>query len=37
MDLNFGDCYAYALAKCRNAALLFVGSDFSRTDVEPAL
>jgi ribonuclease VapC len=35
--LNFGDCFAYALAKGRNAALLFVGDDFSRTDVMAAL
>jgi ribonuclease VapC len=35
--LNFGDCFAYALAKTRNEPLLFVGSDFSQTDVRPAL
>lgn len=35
--LNFGDCFAYALAKQRNAPLLFVGNDFSQTDVESAL
>jgi len=34
--LNFGDCFAYALAKDKNEPLLFTGSsDFSRTDVEP--
>ena len=32
--LNFGDCFAYALAKHRNDNLLFVGNDFSRTDVK---
>ena len=31
--LNFGDCFAYALAKDRNESLLFKGDDFSRTDV----
>lgn len=34
--LNFGDCFAYALAKERDAPLLFVGSNFSRTDIRPA-
>lgn len=31
--LNFGDCFAYALAMERDEALLFKGSDFSNTDV----
>ena len=31
--LNFGDCFAYALAKESGEPLLFKGSDFSRTDV----
>ncbi len=31
--LNFGDCFAYALAKTLKAPLLFVGDDFSRTDI----
>jgi ribonuclease VapC len=31
--LNFGDCFAYALAKDRGEPLLFKGDDFSRTDV----
>ena len=35
--LNFGDCFAYALAKETGEALLFKGDDFSRTDVEAAL
>jgi len=35
--LNFGDCFAYALAKAHRAPLLFVGDDFARTDIEPAL
>lgn len=32
-NLNFGDCFAYALAKDKSAPLLFKGSDFGRTDV----
>lgn len=35
--LNFGDCFAYALAKEENMPLLFVGNDFSETDVSAAL
>jgi len=35
--LNFGDCFAYALAKARNESLLFTGDDFSQTDVADAL
>lgn len=35
--LNFGDCFAYSLAKARDCALLFVGADFARTDIRPAL
>lgn len=35
--LNFGDCFAYALAKERDAPLLFVGNDFARTDIRPAI
>jgi ribonuclease VapC len=35
--LNFGDCFAYALAKSRGEPLLFKGDDFSQTDIEPAL
>jgi ribonuclease VapC len=31
--LNFGDCFAYALASRRGEPLLFVGDDFSATDV----
>ncbi len=34
--LNFGDCFAYALAKKLDAPLLFVGDDFAATDVGPA-
>jgi len=32
--LNYGDCFAYALAKARQVSLLFTGSDFSQTDIE---
>ena len=35
--LNFGDCFAYALARERDCPLLFVGNDFKRTDVQSAL
>jgi ribonuclease VapC len=34
--LNFGDCFAYALAKAEDAPLLFKGDDFARTDVKIA-
>ncbi len=34
--LNFGDCFAYALAKEMDEPLLFKGKDFRQTDVEPA-
>ena len=34
--LNFGDCFAYALAKTNNEPLLFKGEDFARTDIEAA-
>ncbi|MGH8634739.1 MAG: type II toxin-antitoxin system VapC family toxin [Burkholderiales bacterium] len=35
--LNFGDCFAYALAKVAGEALLFKGNDFVHTDVERAI
>lgn len=35
--LNFGDCFAYALAHERGCPLLFVGNDFAQTDVASAL
>lgn len=35
--LNFGDCFAYALAKSRNCPLLFVGDDFAQTDIVSAV
>ena len=34
--LNFGDTFAYALAKELECPLLFVGNDFARTDITPA-
>lgn len=34
--LNFGDCFAYALAKAAGESLLFKGDDFRHTDVTPA-
>ncbi len=36
-SLNFGDCFAYALAKSLGAPLLFKGGDFALTDIRPAL
>lgn len=34
--LNFGDCFAYALAKDLSEPLLFKGDDFVHTDIEAA-
>ncbi len=34
--LNMGDCFAYALAKAKNAPLLYKGGHFARTDLTPA-
>jgi ribonuclease VapC len=34
--LNFGDCFAYALAKATGEPLLYKGMDFSKTDVRAA-
>lgn len=31
--LNYGDCFAYALSMALQEPLLFIGSDFSQTDV----
>ncbi|MFS2180197.1 type II toxin-antitoxin system VapC family toxin [Rhizobium pisi] len=36
-SLNFGDCFAYEVAKEYGCRLLFVGDDFGVTDVERAL
>lgn len=35
--LNFGDCFAYALAKVMREPILFNGHDFTHTDLRPAL
>ncbi len=32
--LNFGDCFAYDVAKQNNCGLLYVGDDFARTDLK---
>jgi ribonuclease VapC len=34
--LNFGDCFAYALAKETDQPILFKGDDFARTDLASA-
>src|SRR5947209_954052 len=34
--LNFGDCFAYALAKTTGEPLLFKGDDLAHTDITPA-
>jgi ribonuclease VapC len=34
--LNFGDCFAYALADVLGEPLLFKGEDFRHTDITPA-
>ena len=36
-ELNYGDSFSYALAKMYDCPLLFVGDDFSQTDVTSAL
>ena len=35
-DLNYGDCFSYALAKYLDTPLLFKGNDFSQTDIASA-
>jgi len=35
--LNFGDCFAYEVAKEHACRLLYVGDDFSKTDIEGVL
>ena len=35
--LNFGDCFAYEVAKEHDCPLLYVGSDFARTDIKGVL
>ena len=34
--LNYGDCFAYALAEASGEPLLFKGGDFALTDIEAA-
>lgn len=34
--LNFGDCFAYALAKAAREPILYKGDDFGRTDIPAA-
>ena len=34
--LNFGDCFSYAIAKEFDCPLLYIGNDFSRTDITTA-
>jgi len=36
-QLNFGDCFSYALAKSMDQPLLFKGNDFAKTDIRSAL
>jgi ribonuclease VapC len=35
--LNFGDCFAYALARVTGEPLLFKGADFAKTDIQAAV
>lgn len=36
-NLNFGDCFSYALAREKREPILFKGDDFVHTDLRPAL
>ena len=36
-NLNFGDCFSYALARDKRQPILFKGTDFSATDLTPAV
>lgn len=36
-QLNFGDCFSYALAKSLDVPLLYKGGDFGKTDIKSAL
>lgn len=36
-QLNYGDCFAYALARVTGEPLLYVGNDFTHTDLRDAL
>ena len=35
--LNFGDCFAYDVAKQNDCCLLYLGDDFSRTDLKASI
>ncbi len=36
-NLNFGDCFSYALARVKREPILFKGDDFGHTDLRSAL
>ncbi|HEY1767275.1 MAG TPA: type II toxin-antitoxin system VapC family toxin [Terracidiphilus sp.] len=36
-NLNFGDCFSYALARAKREPILFTGDDFIHTDLRPAI
>ncbi|HUA91581.1 MAG TPA: type II toxin-antitoxin system VapC family toxin [Terracidiphilus sp.] len=36
-DLNFGDCFSYALARAKREPILFKGDDFVHTDLRSAV
>lgn len=36
-SLNYGDCFAYATAQLASAPLLYIGNDFSQTDINSAI
>jgi ribonuclease VapC len=35
-NLNFGDCFSYALARVKREPMLYKGDDFVHTDIQPA-
>jgi ribonuclease VapC len=36
-NLNFGDCFSYALAREKREPMLWKGEDFGHTDLRPAI
>lgn len=36
-EINYGDSFSYSLAKQMNCPLLFIGNDFSQTDIASAI
>jgi ribonuclease VapC len=36
-NLNFGDCFSYALARAKREPILFKGDDFGHTDLRSAV